>query len=468
MTNITIDGSLPDKVTRIPPKMSVDSTGKIIWSPVYMDYNTAAYYRGKVLTSTEFNELFIQDVCQSNYITDSLKVMFEDYLGLSITRYFKSIYNLVPSYIKVIEPDTWGTVQDDGYYYITIPVEEHGFELTDTDVENTQVNIAVEMYLLDASNNFHEVSQYTLDVNNNIVVYSDDNTLTGFVVIRPNDKSYALAEPTIDATQVNGLAEVAISGNYNDLLNTPDELIATNATNIEGLLNGTLKAAKATSADNATDATNVSGTIQNIPISNIFEEGSSIVKNATNAENAVNATNAINAENAKNAENAITADMTQNAMSVNNLPIALRENSKLMFDGYVIPYKEILWKGEFIAEPPTGNATQQFYNLKLNKGMLNEGDWIEVKYKLDNSATTTNTTGTVKFQICTDDAGELSNNRKRVVTATAFSNYATSSEITINISRYDTVEVSNMTWRSTNGNYGKASATYYEIARIYE
>ena len=382
MINVDLDGTPPNKISRINPEISVETSGKIVWTPAYTDYDVDAYYRGKTVTNQEFNELLLKDVYQGNYITDTLNEIFNTHLGTSIERYFKSIYNLIPSYVKIINIATWGEMQNDGYYYITVPASEHGFELTEDDENDGQINIDVEVYLVDSNGEFHEVMQFTVNEENTVTLYSDDNTLTGFAVIRTNDKSYALSETHIDASQVTGLASVATSGNYTDLINRPDAIINSNTTNIAGLLSGTIKAARAEEADSATDADNVSSTIQNIPITNIFETGSSVVKNATNAVNATNANFATNAVNAINYDDGtygiIKYNTTKNLLNFNNTAI-IRKICLLyasntisigtyldinLFEEGLIPFEEYeVWA--YVNDPYTPNSNNYYHKLNL-------------------------------------------------------------------------------------------------------
>lgn len=295
MLDITLNGAEPTHVERINPQLNVDDTGKISWVPALLDHDASTFYRGKTVTNDEFNTLFLKSVYQGNYLTDVFTKFFDEALDLAIYRSFTTDFNLVPSYVKTISPADWGPLQEDGYYYITIPAEEHGFKIDDSEQATERMNIDTEMYLLEDSGRFYEVAQVDTDIDNTVRIYTDDNTLSGFVVIRTNDKAYALAAATIDATQVQGLAKVATSAKYTDLIDRltpdgPDTRINNNKKSIDQVLAGELfvgNANFATNAENAQYATNLlrSGTIQNQPISAIFEEASSIVKQATTAKN---------------------------------------------------------------------------------------------------------------------------------------------------------------------------------------
>lgn len=281
---------------RLEPKMSVDASGNITWLPTIVDYDPSLFFRGKKVTNEEFNELFLQQAYQGNYTADSLSAFLEKHLRPTIHRTFTSTFNLLPSYVKTFTSSDWGELQEDGYYYITITPEEHGFKPDESLSELERMNIDTEVYLMDADGQFFEVTQVETTKDNIVTIYTDDNTVSGFVVIRTNDKAYALAAASIDASQVEGLHPVATSGRYTDLVDIdgptgPNTRIAQNAVDILDIVNGNTVVAKARQAESAehTNALLLGSTIQGISVSNIFEEGSNYVKDATHALQADNA-----------------------------------------------------------------------------------------------------------------------------------------------------------------------------------
>lgn len=270
-------------VSRINPQLSVNEFGDVIWTPCLVDYDANLFYRGKTVTNDEFNKLFLQQVYQGNYTTDSLIELLKDHLGTAIHRKFINTYKLVNSYVKTFTSDAWGEVHDDGYYYITIPASEHGFEpLGGPSLE--RMNIDVELYLLNTDGRFYEIDQMYVEPDNTVSIYTDDPDVIGFVVIRTNERSYSLAAGDIHAEQVRGLAKVGLTGLYTDLnpASLPDlSGIETNATNIEKIVTGE------TTVPNATDASNVTTSIRGQAITDIFEPGSSVVKKASLAVRAI-------------------------------------------------------------------------------------------------------------------------------------------------------------------------------------
>ena len=310
MLDIELNGTEPKHVERIKPSMSTGASGEINWTPSLLDYDVSLFYRGKQVTNEEFNELFLKQLYQGNYIADSLSELFKNHLGNAIYRTFTHTFNLKKSYTKVFTPAEWGTIHEDGYYYITIPAEEHGFLQSDEGSAVDNMNVDTEMYVLDSDGQFHEVMQVEVDTNNTVRLYTDDNTLAGFVVVRSNDKSYRLADDVdIDASDINGLHPVAISGRYQDLeglndVDGPITLINKLNSDILDIIEGRTVVPNAEEAVHAdtTDALLLEGTIQGIPVSNIFETGSNYVKDATHAINADNATNATNATIAQYAD----------------------------------------------------------------------------------------------------------------------------------------------------------------------
>ena len=283
MANTNIIGVAPQHVQRIDPDITVDELGNVIWTPCLLDYNANVFYRGKTVTNDEFNTLFLRQLYQGNYTTDSLVELLKEHLGTAIHRKFTNTYKLVNSYVQTFTSDAWGEAHEDGYYYITIPASVHGFEpLGGPELE--RMNIDVELYLLNNDGRFYEIDQMYVDPDNTVTLYTDDANVIGFVVIRTNERSYSLAAGDIHAEQVRGLAKVGITGLYNDLHGLPDLTgITTNAEDIAKIIAGD------TTVENANYAKDVTDSVGHRPIANIFEEGSSVVKRATRAESAYTA-----------------------------------------------------------------------------------------------------------------------------------------------------------------------------------
>lgn len=285
-------------VERIKPEFSVSESGIVSWKASLTDYDASLFHRGKTVTNDEFNALFLNKTYQNNYLADSLTEFFKTHFPEAVYRTFKSRFNMHKNFAKVFDSTTWGSRQADGYYYITIPASEHGIVQPPDETPLAGMNVDTEMYLLDeATGTFYEVTQVETDVDNTVQLYTDDNTLSGFVIIRSNDKSFALTEGRIDVSQVDGIAKVALTNDYRQLNFRPDDDIKANRDDIDAMLSKTAplnehpfvhNADYATNAENAKYATNLlgSGTIQNQPISTIFEESSSYVKNATAAVHA--------------------------------------------------------------------------------------------------------------------------------------------------------------------------------------
>ena len=282
-------------VDRIKPEFSVSESGIISWKASLTDYDASLFHRGKTVTNDEFNTLFLNKTYQNNYLADSLTEFFKTHFPEAVYRTFKSRFNMHNNFVKVFDSTVWGNKQADGYYYITIPASEHGIVQPPDETPLAGMNVDTEMYLLDeATGTFYEVTQVETDVDNTVQLYTDDNTLSGFVIIRSNDKSFALTAGRIDVSQIDGIADVALSNDYRELNFRPDDDIKANRDDIDAMLSKTAplngrpfvhNADYATNAENAEYATNLlgSGTIQNQPVSAIFEEGSSYIKNATHA-----------------------------------------------------------------------------------------------------------------------------------------------------------------------------------------
>lgn len=269
---------------RIKPQYTVDAQGKVNWTPGYTDFNANLYPRGTQLTNEEFIRLLTKQATLNNYNSDSLAELINSRLSTIIRRQVTNDFDLKTSYVKVFTSSDWGEKHEDGYYYITIPASEHGFIKSGTDTNS--IDITVQMCLLDEdTDKFFNVTQLDITADNTVTLYTDDNTLIGFAVIGLNSKAYQVAEVRIDASQIDGLANVALSGSYKDLVNTPDATINVNTQNIADILDGTIAVEKANYASVATYANNLSenATIQGIQVSNIFETGSARVKYASQA-----------------------------------------------------------------------------------------------------------------------------------------------------------------------------------------
>lgn len=270
---------------RIKPQYTVDAQGKVTWTPGYTDFNANLYPRGTQLTNEEFIRLLTKQATLNNYNSDSLAELINNRLSTIIRRQVTNDFDLKTSYVKVFTSSDWGEKHEDGYYYITIPASEHGFIKSGTDTNS--IDITVQMCLLDENTDkFFSVSQLDITADNTVTLYTDDNTLIGFAIIGLNSKAYQVAEVRMDASQIDGLANVALSGSYKDLVNTPDAAINANAQNIADILDGTVAVGKANYASAATSANSLSenATIQGIKVSNIFETGSARVKYASQAD----------------------------------------------------------------------------------------------------------------------------------------------------------------------------------------
>lgn len=72
-------------IDRIQPDMQLDENGNIAWTPRLIDYNAAAYSRGHVVTSDEFNTELLKQTYQGNYNTDTISVLVAFYNGINAT-----------------------------------------------------------------------------------------------------------------------------------------------------------------------------------------------------------------------------------------------------------------------------------------------------------------------------------------------------------------------------------------------
>lgn len=275
-------------VERPKPSIGIDSAGKITWNPIIAEFNREQWYRGKVLSNDEFNNLWEQQVRQGNYTADSLVAILGEHLNTSIKRTFQTDYQVIPSYTKIFTSEMWQGPDSEGYYSISILSTEHLFEPLDESNFLEGFNIDVDMYLL-IDGKFCQVQQYNIQQGNAVTLYSDTNEVPGYVVIRSNDRSYSLSGSNISAEFISGLAPVATTNLYTDLAARPDDQINSNTSRITEL-EKILNPANPTTVSVAEYAKTLddNSKINNIKISDIFEMGTNCVKFATRAEIADN------------------------------------------------------------------------------------------------------------------------------------------------------------------------------------
>lgn len=291
------------------PEIVIDPAGNASWRPVINDYNPNLFYRGKTVTNTEFNDLFIKQAAQSNYTARTLSDILSKYLNTIIGRKFESDYNLVKSYVLEIASETdWGEQQPDGYYYITIPASAHGFAPA-ADAAEKGINIDTELYLRDPDTaEYYEVLQIYTDLDNTVTLYTDDPRTVGVAVIRTNERAYALSGSTLTTSQISDIAAVAKTNDYNSLYNLPDlSGITDNTERLDKLYNGTV------AIKNAESATYVTGFIKGISIDNILYNNTYVVQEAALAHLATKATYAESAGLADRAVYTDRADLADSA-----------------------------------------------------------------------------------------------------------------------------------------------------------
>ena len=367
MINVNINGELPEKIERIAPQLSVNKDGSINWTPAYTDHNASAFFRGKTLSPEEYNAALVKQIVQANYLSDSLSEFFNKQLSTVIYNNFINKFNLERSYIKIFLQEDWGEQQEDGYWYINIPASEHGFKIASQSQDiYERMNIDTNMYILGHNGRFKEVTQADIDTENTVRLFTDDNTLTGFVVIRTNDKAYALAEGYTQAHQITGLAAVATSGKYADLVDInaadgPNTKIKANAIRIQQLIDGSdanndlLQVYRAQFAGTADYAKRVEpdARINDVLVSEIFKSpASSIVKLADTASN-VDTTNLDTGDNDKvrfqlgtgnvfeKTINNVTHALTATTANIKNLDVGANAKVKLQIGEGTIFEKEI-------------------------------------------------------------------------------------------------------------------------------
>ena len=98
------------------------------------------------------------------------------------------------------------------------------------------------------------VNQYKIGSDATVYLYSDLPN-SGFVTVARNRDAFIAGDVLLEADSINGLAEVAKSGEYNDLIGKPNlEGLEESSSLISRILSGGLTVPKATSATNAQTA----------------------------------------------------------------------------------------------------------------------------------------------------------------------------------------------------------------------
>ena len=383
MIDVNLNGAEPTHVDRIKPEFSIDPAGNINWLPGLIDHNAAVFHRGKTVTNEEYNTLFLKGVYQGNYTADSLKAFFKDHLNIAISRKFENMYNLQKSYTQVFSASDWGEKQEDGYYYITIPATVHGIQPLEQNTGVNRISVDTEMYVLDGEK-LLEVSQVYVEIDNTVTLYTDDSSLTGFVIIRLNDKAFVSPGASISVSQIFDIADVAKTGAYVDLkglndIDGPNYRLTELEKTLSQITAGELTVPKANNATEATNATNITGSIRNISLNDIFESGSSVVKNATNITGSIRniplddifepGSNVV-----KNTTNATNADNVTGSIRNIALDNIFEENSN------VVKYASNLVPDIIYDTPIVADSTRQTF---LNTIAINDGDIIEFEAQVE-------------------------------------------------------------------------------------
>ena len=277
------------EIPQLNDTLSLDSEGNINWEDYYLKYNPDLYYPGKKITSEEFNKLIIQSAAQTNYLTKTLKDLFVNKFDGAVSRKVTGLFNLKQSFFKTFTPADWGTQHADGYYYIVIQPQEHGYT---ADVEPS---IDTEMYVVDPNDDkgaFYEVSQIYTSSENVVTLYTDVPCL-GYVTIRSNMRAAEYNANKVDAANIIGLHPVAITGDYNSLSNRPnyDTSLQALTQKIQDLVDGNTIVPKSETSNRATYATIlddqgvVDAQLGRYKLKDIFETIGPIAKQATRAHN---------------------------------------------------------------------------------------------------------------------------------------------------------------------------------------
>ncbi len=204
-------------------------------------------------------------IAEVDRIAEETNIALED-VGVQFDAYMDNT-QIKEAYRIIFDNQNWVYNEENGMYEIVISNKEHGIG----DYEK----IGVDMFLLDGNGAYIPVNQYEIQLDGTVRCYHESNG-AGHVSIYEKREGVIIAQGVVDVNNVVGLAKVALTNDYNDLDNIPDNNLAkSNELKISEILSGIRKVAKAQQADNATNA--------------VYAQN---CDSATNASNAVSATKA--------------------------------------------------------------------------------------------------------------------------------------------------------------------------------
>lgn len=152
---------------------------------------------------------------------------------------------LNPPYIKEFGSEDWSQLNTDEYV-LSITKAQH-------EVDDHR-EIKMLMYIQDSDGKYVNVNQYKIGSDATVYLYSDLPN-SGFVTVARNRDAFIAGDVLLEADSINGLAEVAKSGEYNDLIGKPNlEGLEESSSLISRILSGGLTVPNAVSATNAQNA----------------------------------------------------------------------------------------------------------------------------------------------------------------------------------------------------------------------
>ena len=177
--------------------------------------------------------------------------------------------------------------------------------------------IGVDTFLLDGDGKYVQVNQFDILLNGTIRCYHESNG-AGNVTIYEKREGFVLGQSIVDVNNIEGIAKVAITNDYNDLDNIPNtDLSKANEIKIAEIIHGEQEVGMAKNAE--------------------FAESATYARNCSSAENATMATTATNADRATkalqdNEGNEITttyakATGSYSQMSVGSADVATKDSS---------------------------------------------------------------------------------------------------------------------------------------------
>ena len=202
------------------PNLAVDpETGNITWEPTIISTAfTDQLYRGKIFTAEELTTYLLAQALQGNNTAAALHIFLKERLGNAIFNAFKNQFDMVAGYTKFFNSTAWTYNADNALWEFSITNEEHKIITEgDFDVTDKAALIDTEMFI-DTEQGFKEVFQCRITNEGEVIAYTDDPNLKGYIVVRHAGRAYNYSTlDSIPVSMISDIAKVAKTNQISDL-----------------------------------------------------------------------------------------------------------------------------------------------------------------------------------------------------------------------------------------------------------